>query len=286
MANLKDIQIRIVSVKGTQQITKAMKMVSASKMKRAEDRVRAARPYSDKLGAMVSNLAAGLEDGAHPLLEERKGGKAVVVFISSDKGLCGGLNSNLFKAWGRFLEEKRGQFDDVEMICIGKKANEFFGSRGGNIVESFKEVKDAQQEGIVTGLINTLVKRFEEGEINHLYVAYNEFKNVITQIPHITAVLPVETPELEEGADEVEYLFEPSRAEILDTILPMYVVNKAFTSWLDNGACEHAARMTAMDSATNNASEMIDKLQLQYNRARQAAITTELSEIISGAESL
>ena len=286
MATLKDIQLRIVSVKGTQQITKAMKMVSASKMKRAEDRVRAARPYSEKLSAMVSNLAAGLEDGAHPLLESRKGGKAVVVFISSDKGLCGGLNTNLFKAWARFLEENKGSFDEVEMICIGKKANEFFGSRGGNIVESFREVKNPEQEGIVNGLVTSLVKKFEEGEINHLYVAYSEFKNVITQIPHIQAVLPVATPEKEADADEVEYLFEPSRAEILDSILPMYVVNQTFTSWLDNGACEHAARMTAMDSATNNATEMIDKLQLQFNRARQAAITTELTEIISGAESL
>jgi F-type H+-transporting ATPase subunit gamma len=286
MATLKDIKLRIDSIKNTQQITKAMKMVAASKMRKAEEAIVQARPYSEKLRGIVSNLSSGAKDSAHPLLEQREGGKAVVLLITSDKGLCGGLNNNLCKKLVKFIPDHSTDFEFVELVTFGKKGGEFFGNRDFEIVDSYKNLKDKAMAEKMAKKVQELIRQYENGKFNRLYIAYNRFRNVISQIPEIKQVLPVESSEQEESADETEFIFEPSAVGILDTIIPQYVKNQAYTALLDNYACEHAARMTAMDAATTNAAEMIDKLQLQYNRARQAAITSELIEIISGAEAL
>jgi len=288
MATLRDIKLRIGSVKNTQQITKAMKMVSAAKMKRAENRVRQARPYSDKLNGMVANLAKGLDESSHALLNRRQDGKAVIVLITTDRGLCGGLNTNLNKAVNRFALEQAKKVDEVEIIAIGKKGHEFFKKTDIALGRVVRDQREADTEKELLEIVQSLVKEYEAGEYNHLYLAYNHFKNVISQDITFQKVLPVQPPEKTEGevADQVEFLLEPSKAEILNSILPQYVENQAYTALLDNFACEHASRMTAMDGATNNAGDLISSLTLQYNRARQAAITTELTEIISGAESV
>lgn len=288
MATLKDISLRMSSIKNTMQITKAMKMVAASKMRRAEESITQSRPYSEKLRSIISNLSTGIDESAHPLLKKREGGKAVFLLITTDRGLCGGLNVNLCKKLNAFLSDQSNGFEEAELITFGKKGTEFFKKRGGNVVESFRDMKDNEREDALKNTVRDLIKKYVEGEFNHLYLAYNRFNNVVSQTSIIKQVLPIEPPSEETTTPEssTEFIFEPSGAAILDAILPQYVENQAFTGLLDNNASEHAARMTAMDSATTNASDMLDRLQIQYNRARQAAITSELIEIISGAEAV
>lgn len=270
------------------QITKAMKMVAASKMRRAEESITNSRPFSEKLRSIISNLSEGLGEESHPLLTKREGGKAIVLLISTDRGLCGGLNSNLCKMLNAFIPDESNNFDVVELITIGKKGTEFFKNRGGNVVESFRDLKDAEKIEILENTMKELINKYNQGEFNHLFIAYNRFNNVVSQTPMITQVLPIEPPAAAESSpeDNTQFIFEPSSGAILNAILPQYVENQAFTALLDNNASEHAARMTAMDAATNNASDMLGKLQIQFNRARQAAITSELIEIISGAEAV
>lgn len=288
MATLKDIQLRMNSIKNTMQITKAMKMVAASKMRKAEESITNSRPYSDKLKAIISNLSDGVDSSAHPLLMKREGGKAVVLLISTDRGLCGGLNVNLCKQLNSFIPDQSNGFDVVELVTFGKKGTEFFKNRGGNITESFRDLREKEMAEALQNKVRELIEQYINGEYNHLYLAYNRFNNVVSQTPIIKQVLPIEPPKAEETESEAssQFIFEPSSIGILNTILPQYVENQAFTGLLDNNASEHAARMTAMDSATNNASDMLGKLQIQFNRARQAAITSELIEIISGAEAV
>lgn len=287
MASLKDIRNRIQSVKNTQQITRAMKMVAASKLRRAQIAIEEARPYSDKLNSIVSNLSDGVDEKSHPLLSNREKGKAVILLISSDKGLCGGLNTNLFKKILRFQGEHLEEFDEISMVSLGKKSVDYFKNRDMSLEKSATDLKDEMQKVEVVEMIKELVELFTKGEINRVYLAFNRFDSVISQEPTLKKVLPIEPPaDGAEKSDKAEFVFEPSAAEILSTLLNKYVENQAYTGLLNNHASEHGSRMTAMDSATNNASDMISKLQLQYNRARQAAITTELTEIISGAESV
>ncbi len=288
MATLKDIQLRMSSIKNTMQITKAMKMVAASKMRRAEEAITNSRPYSEKLKAIISNLSDGVDQSAHPLLKKREGGKAVVLLISTDRGLCGGLNVNLCKKLNSFMPDQSNGFDVVELVTFGKKGTEFFKNRAGNIAESFRDLKEAEMADALQSKVRDLIQQYIDGEFNHLYLAYNRFNNVVSQTPIIKQVLPIEPPATEDSDADAgtQFIFEPSGMAILNAILPQYVENQAFTGLLDNNASEHAARMTAMDAATNNASDMLAKLQIQFNRARQAAITSELIEIISGAEAV
>ncbi len=287
MATLKDIKLRMGSIENTMQITKAMKMVAASKMRKAEENVVQARPYAEKLKSIISNLSHGLDSSSHPLLEQRDGGKAVVLLITTDRGLCGGLNVNLCKKLDKFLPDQTNNFEISELITFGKKGSEFFLNRGGNISESFRDLKEKEVAVALDKTVQDLIKQYENGEFNHLFLAFNQFKNVVSQIPTIKQVLPIEPPAEETNSDESqEFIFEPSGEGILNAILPQYIENQAFTALLNNFASEHAARMTAMDSATNNAKDMLSSLQIQYNRARQAAITSELIEIISGAEAI
>lgn len=285
MANLRDIRKRIASVKSTQQITKAMQMVAASKLKRAQDGVVAARPYAIKMNDVLASLALRTEAGKHPLLQRREEKNVEVIVITSDRGLCGGYNHNVIKASEHFIAEKEGAGENVLLGVIGKKVRDYFRRQDkeftaeflnpGKITFSFAEEVAAD-----------VIERYVEKTTDAVYVVYTEFKSAMTQNVIVQRLLPVEPMELAEDEVAVEYIYEPSEAELLAEILPRYVYTQLFRMLLESVASEHGARMTAMDSATSNAVEMVDRLTLLYNRARQAAITTELMEIVSGAEAL
>ncbi|HIA34587.1 MAG TPA: ATP synthase F1 subunit gamma [Candidatus Lambdaproteobacteria bacterium] len=279
MASLKDIRKRIDSVKRTQKTTSAMKMVSAAKLRRSENAIREATPYANKLKSVVSSLSTGFG-----LLFRDTGGKRTgVILITSDRGLCGGFNSNLSKALARQLADE--EVECAEFVILGRKGNEFFKRSAHNILANHTGTSPGEQLVLVRDIVSEFTSRFEAGDLDQVILAYNHYVSVIAQVPVIEQLLPITQPETE-IADERDIIFEPSPQDILETLLKKYVQNQVYVSWLDTIAGEHAARMISMDAATKNAGEMIEKLQLHYNRSRQAAITRELIEIISGAESL
>ncbi|MCC6293488.1 MAG: ATP synthase F1 subunit gamma [Bryobacterales bacterium] len=283
MPSLIDIRRRIRSVKNTQQITKAMKMVSAAKLRRAQDRVIAARPYNAMLRRMLSNLAAavqGLESVAgNPLLAHREPRNIQLILITSDRGLAGSFNSNLIKAAQRFIEEHPGA--NISMETVGRKGRDFFRKRA-HVSGEITGLKTPQFSD-ASALAAKLVERYEKEEIDAVYLIYNEFKSVIAQKLTISQVLPVELPSGEQPAG---YIFEEPPEVLLSMLLPQFIEGEMFRAMLESTAAEHAARMTAMDAATSNASEVIDKLTLYMNRVRQASITKEIIEIVSGAAAL
>jgi F-type H+-transporting ATPase subunit gamma len=288
MASLKDIRKRIDSVKRTQKTTSAMKMVSAAKLRRSENAIREATPYANKLKSVVSSLSTRFggkdQDTGFGLLFQNSGGKRTgVILITSDRGLCGGFNSNLSKALARQLADE--EVECAEFVILGRKGNEFFKRSAHNILANHTGTSPGEQLVLVRDIVSEFTSRFEAGELDQVILAYNHYVSVIAQVPVIEQLLPIRTPEAE-ITDERDIIFEPSPQDILETLLKKYVQNQVYVSWLDTIAGEHAARMTSMDAATKNAGEMIEKLQLHYNRSRQAAITRELIEIISGAESL
>ena len=288
MASLKDIRKRIDSVKRTQKTTSAMKMVSAAKLRRSENSIREAKPYANKLKSVVSSLSTRFDgkdqDTGFGLLFKNSGGKRTgVILITSDRGLCGGFNSNLSKALARQLADE--EVECAEFVILGRKGNEFFKRSAHNILANHTGTPPGEQLVLVRDIVSKLTSRFEAGELDQVILAYNHYVSVIAQVPVIEQLLPIRAPEAE-ITDERDIIFEPSPQDILETLLKKYVQNQVYVSWLDTIAGEHAARMTSMDAATKNAGEMIEKLQLHYNRSRQAAITRELIEIISGAESL
>ena len=288
MATLKDIRKRIVSVQNTQQITKAMKMVAASKLRKAQSDVEAARPYSEKLAALIGRLEADLGK-INPAFSERGSkGKAVVLAINSDRGLCGGLNNNLNKKIAGKIGELGRAYEAVELAVVGRKAADFFRRSGLKFSRQYSDKRDFEYKQIVPALAEVLLEEYLEGKFDAVYLAFNRFRSVISQEATFKRLLPLESADRETGENEngVHYLFEPSVSEILEDLMKKSIVNQAFTAFLDNLASEQGARMAAMDAATNNAGEVIAGLTLQYNRARQAAITKELIEIISGAETI
>jgi F-type H+-transporting ATPase subunit gamma len=286
MASLKSIKKRIVSVKNTRQITKAMKMVSAAKLRRAQENVVAARPYAKKLGEVLQSLAGNQEGDQHPLLEKREAKKLLLIVVTSDRGLCGGFNSNLCKAGDRFIKEQQGAFEQVSVLTIGRKGYEFLKSRH-TVYKNFSNILSKPNYQTAAMLAQEVIDGFLAGEYDQVELLYNSFRTVMSQDITFQQLLPV-VPESSSSADEtpVEYIYEPSVGKLLAEILPKNIEVQIFKAMLESVAGEHGARMTAMDSASKNASEMIGKLTLQYNRARQAAITTELMEIISGSESI
>ena len=287
MPSLKDIKKRIGSVKNTQQITKAMKMVSAAKLRRAQDAVVAARPYADKMLDVLSNLAAREETGVHPLLQERGKGKALVVLMTADRGLCGGFNTNISKTAERFIRENEEGYEGYDILIVGRKGNEYLKSRlGDQITKVHEHVTGSVDFALASVIGEEAVEPFVEGTYDAVFLVYNAFQSAIAQDLTVRQILPIVPKEIDEEKYSAEYLYEPSRGEVLEQILPKHINVQIFRALLESVASEHGARMTAMDSASKNASEMIGKLTLQYNRARQAAITTELMEIISGAESI
>ncbi len=289
MASLKDIKKRIGTVKNTQQITKAMKMVSAAKLRRAQEAVTAARPYADKMADVLSSLALRVDADSHPLLAERGKGKALVVLITGDRGLCGGFNTNISKTAERFIREKAEGFESYELLIVGRKGNDYLKRRRGMEITKVHEnlVGTGQVSYPIGALLGQeVVDLYRSGDYDSVFLVYNAFQSVMTQIQTVTQLLPIVPKEVEEGVQVTDYIYEPNAKEVLEEILPKHIEVQIFRSLLESAASEHGARMTAMDSASKNASEMIGKLTLQYNRARQASITKELLEIISGSESL
>lgn len=292
MASLKIIRKRIVSVKSTQQITKAMKMVSASKLRRAQERISAFSAYADKMHEVVSGLAADISPDDHPLLRlPETEGRVLIIAVSSDRGLCGAFNANVFKRSWALIKEKKAAGAEVEAITIGRKINDLLKRQDVNVVGHHTGIFDKLQFTLVTAIADEGIKKFLEGHYDGVYVVYNHFKSAISQVIRAEKLLPLsaETQKAEmtgSGVTTIDYLYEPGRAAILDRILPQSVRLHVYRGILDSIAAEHGARMAAMDSATTNAKKAIGRLTLVYNRARQAAITKELMEIVSGAEAL
>lgn len=285
MASLKSIKKRIVSVKNTRQITKAMKMVSAAKLRRAQENVVAARPYAKKLGEVLDRLAKSQDENGNPLLQKRISQKALLVVVTSDRGLCGGFNANICKAAERFIREKKGEFAEISVMTIGRKGYEFLKNRQ-KIHKNYGNILSNLSYPTAALLAQEVIEGYIAEEYDEVYLLFNAFRSVMSQDITLQQLLPI-VPEV--SADEEyapEYIYEPSKGELLAELLPKHIEVQMFKALLESVASEHGARMTAMDSASKNATEMIGKLTLQYNRARQAAITTELMEIISGAESI
>ncbi|MDC3175358.1 F0F1 ATP synthase subunit gamma [Candidatus Pelagibacter sp.] len=291
MASLDDLKKRIASVKSTQKITKAMKMVAAAKLRRAQESAEKGRPYSEKMNNVILNLSSGIsdKDNAPKLLSGTGNDKVhLCVVMTSDRGLCGGFNSNIIKKAKSYFSKILSEGKELKIITVGSKGNDQLKRMyGDKIIEniSFKESKNANYfDADKVGKI--VIDRFENSEFDICTIFYNQFKNVITQIPQAQQIIPLNSENDEENASEESYEFEPDEDEILSNLLPKNISTQIFKAMLENSASEQGSRMSAMDNATRNAGEMVDKLTIQYNRSRQAAITKELIEIISGAESL
>ncbi|MDP2681936.1 MAG: ATP synthase F1 subunit gamma [Deltaproteobacteria bacterium] len=284
MPSLKDIKRRIKSVKNTQQITKAMKMVAAAKLKRAHDDIIAARPYSQKMLDIINSLASRVRPDAHPLLSKKGGGRVELVIVTSDRGLCGGFNSNIIRGSEGFIR-KNTDNTGITLNLIGKKAKDYFKRRGLTIRQERPVGSGRPKYTAAAEIAKEIVDSHIKETFDETYLIYSEFKSALSQKLVIQRLLPIESPK-ESEEEATEYIYEPSQEAILADILPKYIEVQIFMALLESAASEHGARMAAMDSATKNAKEMIEGLTLKYNRLRQAAITKELMEIIGGAEAL
>lgn len=287
MPSLKDIRRRIASVKNTQKVTRAMKLVSAAKLRRAQMAITAARPYAQRLEAVLGSVASRVGADVHPLLEERPINTALLLCVTSDRGLCGGFNSSVIKRANRFIAKDAAAYAKVEMAFVGKKGHDAFRRRSDVAVRHyFAEVLQPLTTSGVRAVAKSLVDDFTSGEIDGIFLLYNAFKSAGSQVLTLQRLLPVDTAAFSSDAVSIEHIYEPDRATLLDGLVPQYVENQLNTCFLDSIAAAHAARMVAMEGASKSASEMIDSLTLQANRARQAAITKELLEIVAGAEAL
>ena len=286
MATLRDIRTRIASVKSTRQITSAMKMVAAAKLRRATEAATSARPYQETLTTTIKRVAGGAGDIEHVLLTSRPVVKNVcVVVVGTDRGLCAGFNSNRDRKVEEFVKGLRADGKVVSTRTYGKKARDFLKNRGIDSVNQ-NGITNAVYQATASELAESLTAGFQAGEFDEAYLCFNKFKSTLTQEPTILKVLPLSIEAAPGDAASVDYKYEPDGASILGTLLPLYLKTILLQSFLETEAGEHASRMTAMDSATRNASDLIDRLTIEYNRSRQAAITKELIEIISGAEAL
>ena len=283
MASTLDLRRRIRSVKNTQQITRAMKMVAAAKLRRAQDRMMAARPYSGAMLQMLQSVASRVDAKKHPLLQRREEKNVLLVVVTADKGLCGGFNMNAIKTAQQTLAE--GNWDSASILPVGRKGNDFFRRRDMNIRTQAVNVFQALSLDTARELAATIISDYREEKIDAVYVVYNEFRSMISQRVVAQRMLPIETPEAKEEVG-IDYIYEPEPEAILEHLLPRYVEFQLYRVLLESSAAEHAARMTAMEAATKNAKDVIERLTLTYNRARQAAITKEIIEIVSGASAL
>lgn len=291
MATLRDIRQRISAVKNTVKITSAMKMVAAAKLRRAQDAITSARPYATKLSEVLSNLASSDMDFIHPFFDKREEvSNVLVVVVSSDRGLCGAFNANLFRVATQTIEnniKKQYPKAKVHLISIGKRAVSFFGKRDYNTVVARPDVFAKLSFETVLDIAPIVTEGFINGTYDRVHIIFNEFKSVIRQEVQTVQLLPVESAKKEKKSkSNVDYIYEPSREEILENLLPKYLNLQIWRALLDSNAAEQAARMMAMDNATTNAKDLINVLQLDYNKARQAAITKEMLEIVGGAEAL
>ncbi len=283
MAVAKEIRSKITSVKNTQKITKAMEMVAASKMRRAQDRMRAARPYAEKIRAAIGHLRFANPDFKHPFLSERPVKILGIIVISTDRGLCGSLNINLLKATAAVIRDAEARGESVQVCAIGTKALQLFKRLKYPIAASATHLGDRPQTAQLIGTVKVMLDGYRSGAIDRLVLVHNVFLNSMSQRAEVAQLLPVEPTGAGELQERWDYIYEPSAAEILDGILMRYVESQVYRGAVENVACEMAARMVAMKSASDNAGKLIEELQLVYNKARQAAITKELSEIVGGA---
>ncbi|CAG21861.1 F0F1 ATP synthase subunit gamma [Photobacterium profundum] len=288
MASAKEIRNKIGSVQNTQKITKAMEMVAASKMRKTQDAMESSRPYAETMRKVIGHIALGNLEYKHPYLEVREAKRVGYIIVSSDRGLCGGLNINLFKSAMTDIKGWADQGADVEMALVGAKATAFFNSYGGNVVAQVSGLGDSPTVNELIGTVGVMLKKYNEGLLDRLYLVYNQFVNTMIQEPVIDQLLPLPKSKDEEMQrnHSWDYIYEPEPKPLLDTLLVRYVESQVYQGVVENLACEQAARMVAMKSATDNAGDIINDLQLVYNKARQAAITQELSEIVSGASAV
>lgn len=284
MASGKEIRGKIKSVKNTQKITRAMEMVAASKMRKAQDRMAASKPYAAKIRGVISHLAMSHPEYRHPYMIDREAKRVGFILVSTDRGLCGGLNTNMFKAAVGAMKEWKAKGVEIDVCSIGQKGTGFFRRFGANIVSGISHLGDAPQAHDLIGSVKVMLDAYDDGQIDRLFVVYSEFVNTMTQKPMVEQLLPIEAGELdEELKHHWDYIYEPDAAGVLDELLMRYVESQVFQGVVENIACEQSARMVAMKAASDNAGTLIGELELAYNKARQAAITQELSEIVAGA---
>jgi F-type H+-transporting ATPase subunit gamma len=286
MAIGKEIRNQIGSIKSTQKITSAMEMVAASKMRKAQERMRATRPYAEKMRQVIGHIAKSNKDYQHPFMLEREVKRVGYIVISSDRGLCGGLNNNAFKLLVREMRNWKDKDVAIDLCAIGQKGASFFRSYGGNVIAALTHIGDDPSAEALIGNVKVMLDSFRDGNIDRLYLVSNEFVNTMTQMPKAQQLLPLPEGEEEDTGRQWDYLYEPDSRPILDGLLPRYIESQVYQGVVENLACEQAARMVAMKSATDNAGDIVKDLQLIYNKARQAAITQEISEIVSGAGSV
>ena len=285
MAGAKEIRNKIGSVKSTQKITKAMEMVAASKMRRSQDAMEASRPYAETMRKVIGHVANANLEYRHPYLEEREAKRVGYIIVSTDRGLCGGLNINVFKKAVTDMQTWKEKGAEVELAVIGSKATAFFNNSGAKVAAQVSGLGDHPSLEDLIGSVSVMLKKYDEGELDRLYVVFNKFVNTMVQEPTIDQLLPLPKSDSEEMQREHswDYIYEPEPQPLLDALLVRYVESQVYQGVVENLACEQAARMIAMKAATDNASNLIEDLELVYNKARQAAITQELSEIVSGA---
>ena len=283
MAGAKEIRTQIASIKNTQKITKAMQMVAASKMRKAQERMMATRPYAAKIQNVVAHLSHAHPEYHHPYLIEREVKRVGLIIISTDRGLCGGLNINLFKTVITDMKEWHASGLEVDLTLIGSKSNAFFKRLGGNITSTATHLGDAPSIVELIGSVKVMLDNYEAGSIDRLYIAHNVFENTMTQKPAMKQLIPVTGDSNEQLETHWDYIYEPDSRPVMDALMIRYIESLVYQGVVENVACEQAARMVAMKSATDNADDLIGELQLIYNKARQAAITQEISEIVSGA---
>lgn len=283
MAVGKEIRTQIKSVQNTQKITRAMEMVAASKMRKAQDRMAASRPYADKMKQVISHLAHAHPEYRHGYMEEREVRRVGYIIVSSDRGLCGGLNNNEFRTALRELKGWHGKGVEIDLCTIGTKSAAYFRRLGSNITAETSHLGDAPRIEDLIGTIKVMLDAFTDGKIDRLFVVYNKFINTMTQQPTIDQLLPIQKSDDDSLRHHWDYIYEPEAKDVLTELFTRYIESLVYQSLVENIACEQAARMIAMKAASDNAGDMIGDLQLAYNKARQAAITQELSEIVGGA---
>lgn len=284
MAVGKEIRVKITSIKNTQKITRAMEMVAASKMRKTQDRMLATRPYSLKIAQIIKHLAHANPEYKHPFMIERPVKRVGIILVSSDRGLCGGLNANLFRLGIKQMKNWSAENKEIHLATIGQKGTNFFGSIGAEIVAQKTKLGDQPHLEDIIGLIKVMLDEFNDQKVDEVHLLHNEFVNTMTQKPRLIKLLPIAPETIEDGKKgHWDYIYEPDAKEVLDQLLIRYVESLAFQGLVENNACEQAARMVAMKSASDNAGKLIKELQLIYNKARQAAITQEIAEIVGGA---
>ena len=286
MAGAKEIRTQIASIKSTQKITRAMEMVAAAKMRKAQDRMHASRPYAEKMRTVIGHLAMAHPQVKHPFMDKREVKSVGYIIVSSDRGLCGGLNNNMFRRLVKDVQKLHEANIDVRYCLVGSKAVAFFSRVGGEVLAQVTQIGESAHMEDLVGTVKVMLDAFIDGEVDEIRIAYNRFVNTMTQEPTVDQLVPLPEADEEEAAKlkhHWDYIYEPDAADILPDLLARYIESLAYQAVVENGASEQSARMVAMKAATDNAGSLIDELELVYNKARQAAITQEISEIVSGA---